>query len=289
MSLFFHKNLEGKQINGLTFLAFISKHRTARSYWLVQCVCSNVFISRYDAITSERTKSCGCLQKQLSGTAGFIHGFSRDHGNPLKIDFFKTYTAMKQRCLNPRNPMYPDYGGRGIKICKRWLGKMGFIYFMKDMWDEYLKRRLAGEKISIERIKVNRGYKPSNCKWATDLEQGRNKRISVRSIDIDAHNYWKRKIAKMVSYNLHFNNGKRPSKIVEKYVGCTVEFLRAYMQSKFKKGMSWDNYGHGNYKWQIDHITPFHDFDLAIEKNRYKCFHFSNCQPLWGWENNEKH
>jgi hypothetical protein len=289
MSLFFHKNLEGKQINGLTFLAFIPTSGTSRSYWLIQCVCLNVFISRDDAIRSERTKSCGCLSKEFNRKASLVHGFARSK-DKIKLNFFKTYTAIKQRCLNKNNPAYPDYGGRGITICKRWLGKDGFKHFRDDMWTEYCIRVVNGENISIDRWpNVNGDYKPSNCCWATDLEQARHKRISVQSIDIDAHNYWRLKITKMVSHNVHFNNGHFPSKVIEKYAGCTVEFLRAYLQYKFKKGMTWDNYGRGKYKWQIDHIKACHEFDLAIEKNRYKCFHYTNLQPLWGWENNEKH
>lgn len=286
MSIKFNKDLTGKVINGLTFLQLIPRSNTPQAYWLLKCVCLNEFINRADAIKSGKTKSCGCLTKELVRNSVTTHGFSRNE-DQIKINFFKIYTAMKQRCLNPNNPAYKDYGGRGIKICKRWL--KSFENFRDDMWDEYFRRITNEETISIERKRVNGDYKPSNCRWATPDEQGKNKRISVRSINIELHNYWKRKIQKMVSYNVHFNVGKRSSKIVEKYVGCTVEFLRQHLASQFKKGMSWDNYGVGKYKWQIDHIKRIREFDLAIEKNRYECFHYSNLQPMWGWANNEKH
>jgi hypothetical protein len=73
---------------------------------------------------------------------------------------------MIQRCLNPNNPSYPDYGGRGITVCHRWLN---FENFLKDMGD-----RPAGT--TLGRIENNKGYKPSNCAWQTHEEQANNRR-----------------------------------------------------------------------------------------------------------------
>lgn len=62
-----------------------------------------------------------------------------------------------------------------------------------------------------------------------------------------------------------------------KYLGCNVDFFKKYIESKFKDYMSWDNHGE---IWEIDHIIPLDKFDLTIENNIYKAFHYSNCQPL---------
>jgi len=73
---------------------------------------------------------------------------------------------MKQRCVNPHDKGYPNYGARGIKVCKRWLE---FETFLEDMG--------PGKKgWTIERVNNNKGYYPSNTVWATRLHQGRNKR-----------------------------------------------------------------------------------------------------------------
>jgi hypothetical protein len=64
-------------------------------------------------------------------------------------------------------------------------------------------------------------------------------------------------------------------------LGCSVNFLKQYLQKQFKPGMSWINYG----SWHIDHIRPCASFDLSKESEQKKCFHYTNLQPLWAKEN----
>ena len=68
-------------------------------------------------------------------------------------------------------------------------------------------------------------------------------------------------------------------------LGCTVDFLKKYLESKFVEGMNWQNYGNG---WHIDHIIPCASFDLSKPEEQRKCFHFSNLQPLWAVDNIRK-
>lgn len=69
-----------------------------------------------------------------------------------------------------------------------------------------------------------------------------------------------------------------------KLLGCSVEFLKQYLEKQFKQGMSWNNYG----KWHIDHIKPCAKFDLSKSKEQRECFHYTNLQPLWAKENCSK-
>jgi len=69
-----------------------------------------------------------------------------------------------------------------------------------------------------------------------------------------------------------------------KLVGCSIPFLRDYLEAKFTEGMKWDNHG----KWHIDHIKPCASFDLLHKKQQRKCFHYKNLQPLWAQENLSK-
>lgn len=91
---------------------------------------------------------------------------------PSKLTLTKEYQAwraMKKRCLLKTNRSFPQYGGRGISICKRW---MSFKLFLKDMGK-------APKGRSLDRINVNKGYSKKNCRWATLLQQNRNKTSSI--------------------------------------------------------------------------------------------------------------
>jgi len=68
-------------------------------------------------------------------------------------------------------------------------------------------------------------------------------------------------------------------------VGCSVEFLIKYLESKFTDGMSWENRGKERGKWHIDHIRPCNTFDLTDENEQKRCFHYTNLRPLWAEDN----
>lgn len=75
---------------------------------------------------------------------------------------------MHERCSNPKNKQYSDYGGRGIKVCPEWVAFEPF--------SEWALSNGHSDTLSIDRVDNNGNYEPSNCRWATTLEQSRNKR-----------------------------------------------------------------------------------------------------------------
>lgn len=83
---------------------------------------------------------------------------------------YTTWSHMKQRCYNPKDARYKWYGAKGIGICDMWLGKYGFLNFFY-----WAVATGFNEELSIDRINVNDGYSPWNCKWSTHKEQQRNK------------------------------------------------------------------------------------------------------------------
>jgi len=83
--------------------------------------------------------------------------------------------------------------------------------------------------------------------------------------------------------NLALKRNSKKGKTLE-LLGCTIKKLRQYLESKFKPGMTWKNYG----KWHIDHIIPCCQFNLSKKSEQFKCFNYKNLQPLWAKENYEK-
>lgn len=114
-----------------------------------------------------------------NGSPHILLGPSRNRGSLIgtykhgmaKTRFWNVWRGMKDRCLNPNSVAYKNYGGRGVRVCERWLT---FDGFQQDMFPTYTKTS------TIERIDVDGNYEPSNCKWITISENQRNKRNTIQ-------------------------------------------------------------------------------------------------------------
>ena len=150
----------GKTYNSLTVLSTYMKQVSPdrrRRYAICRCVCGNVYEGRLCQITNGDRISCGCKRKT--------------HINlDLNKREYSSWYNMKERCYTIDNINYKNYGGRGIKVCDRWLNS--FENFIEDMGER-------PEGTSIDRIDNNGNYEPSNCKWSTQKEQMRNFRKNV--------------------------------------------------------------------------------------------------------------
>ena len=84
----------------------------------------------------------------------------------------------------------------------------------------------------------------------------------------------RRRLRHAIKENIKYINSKL-------LLGCSIDYLKKYLENKFKPGMSWNNHG----KWHIDHIKPCASFDLSKPEEQRKCFHYTNLQPLWAKDN----
>lgn len=147
----------GERNGRLTAEKFIEHDSARQRLWLFRCECGGSVVTRTGSVRSGHTQSCGC-QKIESATS---HGMSRSPE-------YRAWGAIFQRCVNPKNKSFKNYGARGITICERW---RTFENFLADMGPRPSKDH------SIDRYPDNDdGYKPSNCRWATWDEQAANRR-----------------------------------------------------------------------------------------------------------------
>jgi hypothetical protein len=130
-----------------------------------QCDCGTVqFVGSYK-LRIGHSRSCGCLQAEVTAERNLTHGYSGGEGTRI----YRVWGKMLARCENPKNPAFTDYGGRGITICERW---HTFENFLEDMGE-------PSPGLTIDRLDNDKGYFKENCAWRTPKEQARNRRNSI--------------------------------------------------------------------------------------------------------------
>ncbi len=166
-------NLTGKPFHRWTVAEYAGSNGK-HHIWKCDCVCGSRGTIPSTNLTRGLSKSCGCHNSEVTAArnrSNTAHGHS---GNGTSGTFatveYNTWLAMTKRCGNTKNRAYHNYGGRGIRVCKRW---RKFENFLADMGPR------PSPDHSIDRYPNNDGnYEPSNCRWATKTQQDRNRRTN---------------------------------------------------------------------------------------------------------------
>lgn len=166
-------DLTDKVFSRLTVKSCHGKDTNNRVIWNCLCSCGVEKVIRGDSLKSGRTRSCGCYDKEVYLSTVGIR--STTHGM-RKTPEYEAWAGLKQRVLNPNTEGYERYGGRGIKVCDRWLNS--FENFYEDMGPKPTRFH------SVDRIQNNGNYEPNNCRWATPTTQANNRRKSIKVIDM---------------------------------------------------------------------------------------------------------
>ena len=128
--------------------------------WQCRCECGTNRIVTGANLRKGLSESCGCVWREKPGNLS--HGYAKTNDRTL----YSRWAGMIARCYNPKHQAYPNYGGRGITVCKEW---WEFANWLRDMGTPS-----PGD--TLERVDNSKGYYPKNVRWKTSLDQGRNKR-----------------------------------------------------------------------------------------------------------------
>lgn len=183
-------DITGEVYGFLQAIEFRGKTKWSQAIWLFRCIadgCGREIEVPAHQARNGNNKSCGCMTRKLKLASKITHGAS-------KTSVYGSYKAMLRRCYDTEDAMHHRYGGRGIKVCERWLGDLGAANFLADMGEK------PSPEHTIERINNDGNYSPENCRWATRAEQADN-RCTTRHVAVDGHTL------SQAAWDRHLGNG----------------------------------------------------------------------------------
>jgi hypothetical protein len=155
-------DLTGKKFTRLTVIKLSHRNKRGENFWHCKCDCGVETIKQGYLLVTGGTKSCGCLHREIIVKHGLTYVNS---GCGMIRRLYSIWVNMRSRCSNPKIKSFPNYGGRGIKVCSEWNEYMTF--------HNWAMSHGYNDSLTIDRINPYSNYEPGNCQWITRSENAR--------------------------------------------------------------------------------------------------------------------